>query len=177
MNPKPDMVTVDIPIGMPEQGTRFCDSEARQLLGPRKFSVFPTPIRETLKAQNYFHANQVSREINKKGMSKQTWNILPKIKVVDEFIRFDISRQQWVREVHPELCFYAWNNNCPMKFYKKSPEGEKPGRCWFLRITAMPIRKLRWHCRTIKVRMKPMICLMPLPHYGVPNGFWLASTG
>ena len=38
-------LAIDIPIGIPEAGARPADREARALLGPRRNSVFPAPVR------------------------------------------------------------------------------------------------------------------------------------
>jgi hypothetical protein len=43
-------VAVDIPIGLPDAGPRVCDVAARRLLGPRRSSVFPAPVRAALDA-------------------------------------------------------------------------------------------------------------------------------
>jgi predicted RNase H-like nuclease len=56
-------------------------------------------------------------------MSRQAWAILPKIREVDMFVRSDPALQRWVREVHPEVCFWAWNGNTPMSHRKKSGAG------------------------------------------------------
>ena len=38
-------------------------------------------------------------------MSKQTFAILPKIEEIDATMRVDLARQEWIVEVHPEVCF------------------------------------------------------------------------
>ena len=43
-----EVVAIDIPIGLPLTGTRQADVLARGLVGKRKSSVFPTPIRPAL---------------------------------------------------------------------------------------------------------------------------------
>ena len=49
-DPSPAVLTIDMPIGLPERGSRRCDVEARFVLGPRGRSVFPAPIRPALEA-------------------------------------------------------------------------------------------------------------------------------
>jgi len=56
-----------------------------------------------------------------RGMSQQAWGIAPKIKQVDDAITPD--SQRWAFEVHPEVCFWALNERCPMKYNKKTTEG------------------------------------------------------
>jgi len=57
-------------------------------------------------------------------LSQQAWAILPKIVEVDTFLRSDPTLQSWVREVHPEVCFWAWNQNVAMASRKKSSAGK-----------------------------------------------------
>jgi predicted RNase H-like nuclease len=42
---------------------------------------------------------------------------------VDTFLRTEPTLNQWVREVHPEVCFWAWNGSKAMAHRKKSPSG------------------------------------------------------
>jgi predicted RNase H-like nuclease len=122
--PRPDVVMVDVPIGLPDAGSRSCDQVARShLKAPRASSVFPTPIRAVLDAVNYSQACQIGMQTDGRKLSRQTWAILPKIREVDQFFRADVSRQQWVREVHPEVSFWAWNGNKAMVNRKKAQAG------------------------------------------------------
>lgn len=125
LEPPPELVMVDMPIGLTDTGRRLCDQEARTYLKPtRASSVFSAPIRPMLSATTYEEACQIGRTIDGRALSKQTWGIVPKIKEVDTFLRADTSRNQWIREVHPELCFRAWNKDRPMQHRKKSEEGK-----------------------------------------------------
>lgn len=124
LNPRPDAAMVDVPIGLTDSGPRDCDLLARaHLRAPRSSSVFPAPVRPTLIATSYAHACQLGVEADGRKLSKQAWAILPKILEVDTFLQSDPTLQQWVREVHPELCFWAWNNNMAMANRKKSTAG------------------------------------------------------
>lgn len=125
------LVLVDIPIGLPqgEEG-RDCDPEARQLLGrPRGSSVFPTPTRRTvLQAErspgDHHRAAEIERQYAGKGINKQAFAIAPKVAEVDKVLRDrGTSATPPVREVHPEICFWALNNRQPMRFRKKTREG------------------------------------------------------
>ena len=42
---KPCRVLVDMPIGLPAHHRRLCDSEARNILGQRRSTIFPVPSR------------------------------------------------------------------------------------------------------------------------------------
>jgi len=124
LTPRPKVAMVDIPIGLTVAGPRECDIEARKRLkAPRASSVFPAPIRPTLVASSYKQACQIGEATDGRKLSKQLWAILPKILEVDAFLRTDPSRNIWVREVHPEVCFWAWNGEKPMAHAKRSPAG------------------------------------------------------
>jgi predicted RNase H-like nuclease len=115
-------VAVDIPIGLWNDGQhRCCDIEARRLLAPnRSSSVFPAPFRSLLDARNYVDACELSRKLFGKGVTKQSYAIYPKVAEVDTLMTPKL--QEWVFEVHPELCFWRFNR-LPMLHRKKSREG------------------------------------------------------
>ncbi len=79
-------VSIDIPIGLPACGPRLCDVEARKLIGERRSSVFPAPLRAVLAARTYDEAATISRSISDKSLSKQAFAILSKIRDVDDLI-------------------------------------------------------------------------------------------
>jgi predicted RNase H-like nuclease len=125
--PEPALILIDIPIGLPQEcgKLRTCDRLAAGLLGPRRASVFPAPCREALAAAGYKTALALSRRISGKGISKQTWNIGPKILEVDQWLRASAELRDRVREVHPELCFQALNGGRAMAAGKREPAGER----------------------------------------------------
>jgi predicted RNase H-like nuclease len=124
LEPRPDVVMVDVPIGLTAAGPRKCDRDARaRLKPPRASSVFPAPIRPMLVATTYAEACQIGEATDGRKLSRQAWAILPKIREVDTFLRTDPTLNQWVREVHPELCFWAWNGSKAMVHRKKSSAG------------------------------------------------------
>jgi len=114
-----DRIFVDIPIGLPDARLkeRDCDLMARKKLGPRHSSVFPAPARAALGAKDYEEAKQRSHKAIGKMLSKQAFCILPKIREVDELLRSDEKARRVVREVHPEVCFWAFADR-PMEFSK-----------------------------------------------------------
>ena len=118
--PPTDMIVLDIPIGLPESGRRACDLEARALLGPRRNSVFTGGRRPLLAMESYEEANAWGKR-DGEGLTRQMWNILPKIREVDNWIAPDLSER--FREGHPELAF-AGAAGRPMAHYKKTPGGE-----------------------------------------------------
>ena len=120
---KPVITTVDIPIGLTEAGPRQCDIEARQLLGPRRSSIFPAPIRSLLQADTREHADAIRREIEDKGVSAQSFAIFKKVLEFDKILSAQPHLQDRVKEIHPEVCFWAWNDKHPMSYNKKSDDG------------------------------------------------------
>jgi predicted RNase H-like nuclease len=115
-------IAVDIPIGLGNDGlARRCDAEARRLLaGPRSSSVFPAPPRCLLEEADYVAACAKSRRLFGKGISKQSHAIYPKIAEVDRVMAPEI--QDWVLEVHPEICFWGIARRA-MCHSKKTSEG------------------------------------------------------
>lgn len=122
--PDRSRVFIDIPIGLigPGEAGRDCDSLARRLLGPRRSSIFSPPCRAVLSASNYAEACAISQQAIGKKLSKQSFFIMPKIKEVDEYLRQGSDRIT-VREIHPELAFWALNQRRPMEHSKKLAAG------------------------------------------------------
>ncbi len=119
------LILLDIPIGLREKGKkeRLCDLEARKFLGrKRAMSVFPAPCRKALFAQNYHEACKINERMTGRKLTLQTWNIIPKIREVDLLISKDESARSHIREIHPEICFWALNNG-PLTHSKKTEEG------------------------------------------------------
>jgi predicted RNase H-like nuclease/RimJ/RimL family protein N-acetyltransferase len=113
-------VGVDIPIGLSDDGPRRCDLEARELVGPRRSSVFPAPVRPVLGARTYEQALGRARQVSGVGLSKQAWNLVPKITEVDRLL--DPTRQGRIFECHPEAAFAALAGH-PMAHSKKQVAG------------------------------------------------------
>jgi predicted RNase H-like nuclease len=121
--PRPAMVGIDMPIGLPERGARDCDRAARRLLGRRRSSVFPAPIRAVLPADSWADACSRRERVEDKRMSVQAWAIVAKVRDLDRALRRSPDRRIWVREVHPEVSFLAWNGALAPS--KKSREGRE----------------------------------------------------
>jgi predicted RNase H-like nuclease len=111
---------IDIPIGLAPREPRDCDLAARRLLGPRRSSVFPAPARGVLGARSYEDACARSRRACGKGISRQLYNILDKIRVVDELQSPRLQPQLF--EMSPELSFMALTG-APMPANKRAPAG------------------------------------------------------
>jgi predicted RNase H-like nuclease len=117
------ITAIDIPIGLADGGPRCCDQEARRRLGPRRSSVFPAPPRPVLDASDHRQACEMSRALDGRGLSVQTWNIMPKVRQVDTLLRQQPALVPQVQEVHPELAFLAWNSGNPLGHGKRCREG------------------------------------------------------
>ena len=126
------LILVDIPIGLPCPGPkpRDCDADARNKLGTRGVTVFRVPIREVAymvsEGASREKANRRSRELNSKGVGVQAFSIMGKIAEVDRaLLTLDKNVSSKIREVHPEVCFWALNGNSPMRDNKKRRNGRR----------------------------------------------------
>jgi predicted RNase H-like nuclease len=118
------LILIDIPIGLKTGGReeRLSDLEARKILNVRKSSIFSVPCRKAVYAESYEKACKVNKELAGKSISKQAWNIVPKIRDVDSFlIKNEVFREK-IKEVAPEICFQAIRGY-PIKYSKKSLDG------------------------------------------------------
>ena len=118
------LVLVDIPIGLPGAGrpARDCDVVARRAISPRGSTIFPAPSRAALDAQDYASACAANRDETGRGISCQCWNIVPKIREVDRYLRRATGYPP-IREMHPEVAFWALNDGKPLLTRKKSRDG------------------------------------------------------
>ena len=121
------LILIDIPIGLVEKDSneRVCDKEARKLLGRKRgSSVFPVPCRDAVYA-DIQQASNINSERTGRKLSKQVSWIIPKIRQVDQLLTSNNVAKLRIREVHPELCFWALNCRNPMVFSKKDRRGIK----------------------------------------------------
>ncbi|MCT4777802.1 MULTISPECIES: DUF429 domain-containing protein [Exiguobacterium] len=105
-----DLATIDAP-------DRLCDAWMRSQLKQRKSSIFTPPIQDVLMESSYAEANAKSRELVGKGISKQAWNLVPRIR------EFQTITDADVYESHPEVCFAVMTGN-EAAFSKKTEAGE-----------------------------------------------------
>ena len=111
---RPAVVAVDMPIGLPERtgpGGRAAENCVRPLLGARQSSVFSVPSRAAIDAGDYRAACNIAEATSEppRKVSKQLFNIVPKIREVDEALRATPGAANQVFEVHPELAFWRLN--------------------------------------------------------------------
>jgi predicted RNase H-like nuclease len=121
---QPGVVAVDIPIGLPAhvgpQG-RGPERAVRPLLGERQSSVFAVPSRSAVYAPDFGAACRLALETSDppKKVSKQLFMIAPKIREVDETLRFAPELIGRVFEVHPEVAFWRLNGERALREPKK----------------------------------------------------------
>jgi predicted RNase H-like nuclease len=120
----PAVVAVDMPIGLPERagaGGRAAENAVRPLLGARQSSVFSVPSRAAIYARDYGEACRVALATSEppRKVSKQLFNIAPKIREVDEYLRAMPAAAGRVYEVHPELAFWRLNGGRALAEPKK----------------------------------------------------------
>jgi predicted RNase H-like nuclease len=100
-----EVIGIDMPIGLSDDGPRACDRAARARLGRAGSSVFPAPVRTVLAADHYADACERSRAASGRALSVQTWNLVSSIRALDDALGEPPDPR--VHEVHPELAFRA----------------------------------------------------------------------
>ena len=136
-------VCIDIPIGLSSDGFRACDRAARQLLGKRRNSVFPVPPRLALAPLTYEEINLASKARCGRGVSKQAFYLLPKIRETEALLRSSYSDDMDWLETHPELSFSSFNGAMPMEHNKKTDAGFRERKTVLARhIPARTIERL-----------------------------------
>ena len=126
-----ELILVDMPIGLPDGSTRReCDLEARRLLlEPRRRSVFPTPTRRAVEhiaidPLDWDGAIEIQQSEADTSLQQQVLGIMRKIAQVDEIVlNYRNSDTIGIREIHPELLFWALNGQRSMTNNKSTPEG------------------------------------------------------
>lgn len=100
------VVAVDMPIELEASATRACEDLARPLLGARRSSLFQSPSLGALDFadDDYPGANAWSKATTGRGISKQAWFLVPKIREVRALAQ---ATDVPVRECMPELSFRA----------------------------------------------------------------------
>ena len=105
--PAVEVVAIDMPIGLSDDGVRACDVAAREALRGRGAagSVFPAPVRAVLAADDYAEARSLSRAATDppRAPSAQTFQLVRSIRALDHALGDPPTDR--VVEVHPELAF------------------------------------------------------------------------
>ena len=120
----PAIIAVDMPIGLPERtglGGRAAENAVRPLLGARQSSVFSVPARTAVYAHDYADACARALQTSDppRKVSKQLFNISPRIREIDMLLREHSAAAARVFEAHPEVAFWRLNGGQPLSEPKK----------------------------------------------------------
>ena len=118
--PDARVVAVDIPIGLLDNGHRAADQLVREALGVRRNSLFMTPIRAAVEADDHGAAILLNRSATGAGVSAQAFALREKILEVERWLP---TARCPVVEVHPEYCFAEMDAGTPMRAAKRSWQG------------------------------------------------------
>jgi predicted RNase H-like nuclease len=97
--------------------------------------VFSSPPAAVRSASSYAVANERARAATGKGLSAQSWALVPKIEAATDFARVSLVR---VVEAHPELCFATMADGVPIRAPKPSWAGHR-ARCRRLESVGLAI--------------------------------------
>lgn len=105
--PDAEVIGIDMPIGLSDDGVRRCDVEARVRLGRAGSSVFATPVRAVLATDDYAEARTLSRAATfpPRAPSAQAFRLVRAIRDLDDVLGEPPDAR--MHEVHPELAFRA----------------------------------------------------------------------
>ena len=114
------VVVIDMPIELNKKNyLRTCDVLAKKYLGKAfQSSIFIPPLKRVLKCSTYQEANELSKKIVGKGLSKQSWHLKKKISEVHEISKLSYK----IYEGHPE-CSFKMIKKEALKSKKKSVSG------------------------------------------------------
>lgn len=112
-------VGIDMPIGLPDAGRRTADVLAKEAIGPLRSSVFMTPVRAALRAEDHATASAVNSALAGEGVSQQAYALRHKLFEVEELLAATTTR---VVEAHPEVSFARMNGG-PLRARKSTWAG------------------------------------------------------
>ncbi len=117
-----DAFLIDMVIGLQsKEKQKRPDSFARKELGRRSSTIFTPPCRQAVYAETEAEQVQKNQEVLGKGLAKQSINILPKIRELDQFLDRHKEYRNVILESHPELDFARLNGAVVMtqkKYYE-----------------------------------------------------------
>jgi predicted RNase H-like nuclease len=122
-DPKIGVMTIDMPIGLVDTGRRRCGELARDMLGTRHVCVSNAPIRPALYAPSRLAASAITEKATNRQVGSIEWALYPKVINLD--VAITPSHQSWRFEIHPEICFCAWNNGTAIQLKKDSDQGRQ----------------------------------------------------
>lgn len=138
-------LAIDMPIGLPDRidgSGRAPERLVRPLLGLRQSSVFSIPARAAVEAADYGEACRQALLASRppRKVAKQGFNLFPKIRELDAFLRLRPVLIDRVVETHPELVFRRLKGE-PLTYPKKTLEGQAE-RLGLLAGAGFPVARL-----------------------------------
>ena len=104
--PKFDAFLIDMAIGLRSSADQLRTEDlARKELGARSSSIFPIPCRQAVHADTEEEQKQANINVLGKSLPKQTINIIPKIRELDEYLALHPEYKNRILESHPEVDF------------------------------------------------------------------------
>lgn len=119
--PTPAAVAIDMPIGWCE-GLRVADTLLRARLPCKSSSVFNSPPAAVREAISHEDASTRATAATGKGISRQSWALIPKI---EEATAFSRTPGLLVVEAHPELSFASMGEGGPVLASKSTWGGHR----------------------------------------------------
>lgn len=117
----PEVVAVDIPVGLADAGRRACDLAGRRALGGRASArLFLVPPRYAVEAPTYGAANALLRARGEPAVSRQTYALSRAVLEVDAF-----AADARVHEVHPDLSFLAMTGRVLASKHTRTGQAER----------------------------------------------------
>ncbi len=108
--PEFDSFLIDMAVGLRSGADQLRpDDLARKELGARSSSIFPIPCRQAVYAGREEEKKQANIKALGKSLPKQTINIIPKIRELDEFLTNHPEYKNRILESHPEVDFARLN--------------------------------------------------------------------
>ena len=98
----PSAIGVDIPLELLETGRRRADDQVRVVLGPRRSSLFLTPVRAAIEEDDWTAASALQRSLGGFGMSKQAHALR---RSIGQARAWTAATGRALHEVHPETSF------------------------------------------------------------------------
>lgn len=115
-----DAVLIDMAVGLRDNVKQIRpDDMARKELGARSATVFPIPSRQAVYAETEEAQKEANIRALGKSLPKQTINIIPKIRELDEFLDAHPDYKNRILESHPEIDFARLNGSVVMSRKKE----------------------------------------------------------
>ena len=120
-----DSIIIDMPIGLPEEIKDIRpESIARKFLKGKTSSIFNTPCRQAVYAENYTKAIEENKANLGISLSPLSYGICSKMREIDEFLSNNPQWKNRLIEGHPEICFAKLNYDKAILENKTKPDGQ-----------------------------------------------------